>query len=150
MGEIQLVAADWLTQLIAERIRKIWDAYMAVDASGHNELLAEDYSAVHPDGSFHLGRPTAQQIAAAPIAGYWLTGMQTWPITGEVALARYQAEVEAKSAEQASRFRSEVGQVGVEAKSAGQGLRFRFAVGEMWVKRGGMWKCRYYQATMLS
>ena len=130
MGEIQLAAADWLTQLIAERIRKIWDAYEAVDAAAHDELLTEDYSAVHPDGSFHPGRPTAQEIAAAPIAGYWLTRMQTWPITGEVTLARYAAEV--------------------EVKSAGKASRFRFAVGEMWAKRAGVWKCRYYQATMLS
>jgi hypothetical protein len=44
----------------------MWDAYRAVDERANSEILADDFGAVHPDGSVHIGTPTAKEIAAAP------------------------------------------------------------------------------------
>ena len=129
MAKVKALTRDALSKALAERLEKIWDAYTAFDAETHNALLAEDYRAVHPDGSVHPGKPTADEIKAAPIEDYWLRELQAWPIGEEAALATYVAEV--------------------EVRSHGSAARFKFAVGEVWAKRGGEWKCRYYHATML-
>jgi uncharacterized protein DUF4440 len=127
MSRIQLASQHELTQAIAERLRALWDAYLQNDAAAHNATLTEEYRAVHADGTVHLGKPSAEEIAAAPIEDYWLTGLQAWPTGDEAAIATYTAEVEVRS--------------GLSAK------RFKFEVGEVWLKAGGEWKCRYYHAT---
>jgi len=124
MNEIVLKRKDALTEALAGKVRGIWDAYMAEEANLHASFMTEDYSAVHPDGSFHTRAPTAEEIAAARISGYRLTEMEAWPIGSDAALMRYLAEVEAGSG------------------------KYRFVVGEVWVKRHGEWKCRYYQPTI--
>ncbi|HTZ49016.1 MAG TPA: nuclear transport factor 2 family protein [Verrucomicrobiae bacterium] len=116
-----------LTRALAECIQKIWDAYLVADETTHNELLADDYRAVHPDGTVQLGKPTNQEIAATPIEDYWLRDMEAWPVGTEGAIATYNAEVEVRQ--------------GLSAQ------RFAFAVGEVWMKHAGQWKCRYYHAT---
>lgn len=100
-----------------------------VDESAHSALLADDYRAVHPDGTVHMGKPTAKDVAAAPIEDYWLRDLEAWPVGDEGAIATYTAEIEVRS--------------GLSAQ------RLRFAVGEVWMKQHGEWKCRYYHATML-
>ena len=129
MNRIRLEKDDELTRTLAERLRSVWDAYLAIDESAHNEVLADDYRAVHADGSIHLGRPTAKEMAAAPIEDYWLRELQAWPVGGEGAIATYTADVEVRN--------------GLSAE------RSQFAVGEVWMKHGGVWKCRYYHATPL-
>jgi hypothetical protein len=46
---------------------KIWEAICKSMNRPHSELLAEDYCAVHPDGTVRIGKPGTKEIAAAPI-----------------------------------------------------------------------------------
>ncbi len=128
MGEIQAAGQNELTLAIAERLRELWDSYVRIDAAAHSAVLAEEFRAVHPDGSVHIGKPSAAEIAAEPIEDYWLTELQAWPAGEEAAIATYTAEVQVKDGE------SSVG--------------FEFEVGEVWLKVSGQWKRRYYHATM--
>lgn len=129
MAKIEFAKRDPLTEALGDRLRRLWDAYTSFDAATHHDILAEDYRAVHPDGTVHLGKPTTEDIAAAPIEDYRLSELQAWPIGDEAALATYTAEV--------------------EVRSHGSAARFKFAVGEVWAKGGDEWKCRYYHATIL-
>lgn len=115
-----------LTQEIAPRLFAIWDAYQNQDAVRHNSILADDYTAVHPDGSVH-GKPSAQQIAAAPITRHTLARLRVVALAPDVALVSYVAEA--------------------EGPSAGQTIHAKYSVGEVWVRRHGEWFCRYYQGT---
>jgi len=126
---IQIGKENELTQTLAERLAQIWDAYLMADEEAHSALLAEDYRAVHPDGMVHIGKPTAKDMAAAPIEDYWLRDLEAWPVGDEGAIATYTAEIEVRS--------------GLSAQ------RLRYAVGEVWMKHGGKWKCRYFHATGL-
>src|ERR1700739_2905174 len=96
MGGIHLLAQNDLTRLLAWRLDQIWDAYVRVDEESHNQYLTEDYRAVHPDGSVQIGRPSAAEIAAAPIEDYWLADLQAWPIGADGAIASYSARVLAR------------------------------------------------------
>jgi len=129
MPRIQRAKENDLTRELAERLRNIWDAYLLADEEAHSEMLADDFRAVHPDGTMHVGKPSAKEMAAAPIEDYWLRDMEAWPVGEEGAIVTYTAEVEVRS--------------GLSAQ------RFQFAVGEVWMKHAGQWKCRYYHATML-
>jgi hypothetical protein len=129
LGRVHPLRENELTRDLAERIQKIWDAYLIVDEAAHSGLLADDYRAVHADGTVHFGKPTAEEISAAPIEDYWLRELEAWPVGEEGAIATYNAEVEVRH--------------GLSAQ------RFRFAVGEVWMKHSGEWKCRYYHATMV-
>ena len=128
MGGVHATAQNELTRTLAERLRELWDAYLRIDETAHSAILAKEYRAVHPDGSVHIGKPSAKEIAAAPIEDYWLRELQAWSAGEEAAIATYTAEVEVRS--------------GLSAK------RFKFEVGEVWLREGGQWKCRYYHATM--
>ena len=116
-----------LTLALAVRLQGVWDTYLTVDAPGHSEILADDYRAMHADGSVHVGKPSAEEMEAAPIEDYWLRDLQAWPVGEEGAIATYTAEIEVRA--------------GLSAK------RLRLEVGEVWMKHGGVWKCRYYHAT---
>lgn len=128
MGEIRAGARDALTETIAARHREMWDAYMRVDEPAHSACMTEDFRAVHPDGTVHVGRPSAKEIAATQIDDYWLTEMHAWPLGADAAMATYTAEVRVSSGD------------------APAGL-YQFEVGEVWLVKEGNWKCRYYQAT---
>lgn len=129
MTRIQLVKQNELTQALAGRLEQLWDTYLMGDEPAHSALLADDYRAVHPDGTVHIGKPTEKDIAAAPIEDYWLRDLEAWPLGEEGAIATYTAEIEVRK--------------GLSAQ------RLCFAVGEVWMKQRGEWKCRYYHATML-
>jgi ketosteroid isomerase-like protein len=116
-----------LTPAISPLIQQIWEAYRRGDATAHNAQLTDDYTAVLPDGSVHSGKPTAQEIQAAPIGVHILSDVRVVQTGPETALANYLATVEVP---------------GENAKLV------RFYVGELWVKQAGQWKCRYYQATL--
>ena len=129
MGDVHPLSQNDLTRTIADRLTEIWDAYVRVDEESHSKHLTEDYRAVHPDGSVHIGRPSAAEIAAAPIEDYWIADLQAWPVFDDGAIVSYTAEVEVRT----------------ETTSG----RFQFIVGEVWLRRDNQWKCRYYHATML-
>ena len=120
MGGVHATNQNELTRTIAERLGELWDAYLRIDGAAHRRVLAKEYRAVHPDGTVHIGKPSAKEIAAAPIEDYSLRELQVWP-TGEEAatIATYTAEVEARS--------------GLSAN------RFKFEVGEVWLREGGPW-----------
>ena len=110
--------------VISQRFSNAWDAYKKRDAAGLSALLAAEYTAVNPDGTLHLGKPTLQDIAAAPIVGYSLSEVRVEMLEPEIALVTGVAEVETPG-----------------------GARARLVVGEIWVKQSGQWLCRYYQGT---
>jgi hypothetical protein len=128
MGEVHVAGQNELTRTLAGRLRELWDAHLRLGEAAHSAILATEYRAVHPDGNVHIGKPSAEEIAAAPIEDYWLRELQTWLAGEEAAIATYTAEVEVRSGESPRRF--------------------KFEVGEVWSKVGGQWKCRYYHATM--
>lgn len=128
MARIHRIKDNELTNTIAEGLGKTWDAYLVGDESAHSEMLAEDYRAIHPDGTMRTGKPTAAEMAAAPIEDYWLREVEAWPVGDEGAIVTYTAEIEVRR--------------GLSAE------RLKFAVGEVWMKHGVEWKCRYYHATM--
>ena len=127
MGEIRSGAQNELTKLIADRMRELWDAYARIDEAAHSALLTREYRAVHPDGTVHLGKPSAKEVAAAAIEDYWLTELQAWPVGEEAAIVAYTAEVKVKGEDSTKKH--------------------KFEVGEVWMKEDGKWKCRYYHAT---
>ncbi len=129
MGRIHLAKDNDLTRTLAQRIRGMWDAYLLADEPAHSEFLSDDFRAVHPDGTVHLGKPTLAEIRANPIEDYWLRELQAWPVGDEGAIATYTAEVEVRNGQSAERLKYEVGQV--------------------WMKHAGAWKSRYYHATSL-
>ncbi len=109
-------------------VQRIWNAYRAGDIAEHNHWMAEDYIAVHPDGSVH-GRPTKEQILAAPIGKFSLSEFKVAQLTDGVALLNYVAEVENPPERPA--------------------FHFRWRVGEVWKRIDGEWRLRYYQPTPL-
>ena len=129
MGKVYPAKQNELTLALAKRMQEQWDAYIRVDEAAHSAILADEFRAVHPNGTLHIGKPSATEIAAEPIEDYWLRELEAWPVGEEAAIATYTAEVEVRS--------------GLSAQ------RHRFAVGEVWMKYGGQWKCRYYHATFL-
>jgi hypothetical protein len=125
MGDIQLLTENELTWIMAEKLRKVWNAWVKHDEAAHDELLAEDYRAVYSDGTVHVGGPAAGEMDAQPVEDYWLKELQAWPVGQEAAIVSYVAEV----------------------KSPAKETRLRFLVGEVWVKRAGQWKELHYQET---
>ena len=129
MNTARDTASAEVTRAISTRLLTLWDAWKNKDAAAHNAALADEYSAVHPDGTLHAGKPTAPEIADAPIIGYNLSVLQVASVGPDAALVTYIAKVEVPC--------------GDHSKHA------QFAVGEVWVKQRGEWMCRYYQATLM-
>jgi Domain of unknown function (DUF4440) len=129
MNKVALASDDELTQTLARRIQALWDAYRSVDPARYDASLTDDYFAVHPDGSLHFHKPTAQELAAAEVDHYHLTQLRAVRLGEEAALVTYIAEV------------------GIASHLAP--VTVKSAVGEVWTKHLGDWKRRYYQATLL-
>jgi ketosteroid isomerase-like protein len=123
-------AAPTLEATVSDRIHRIWQAYKDGDVDAHNALLADDYTAIFPDGSLHLRRPTLEEIRSNPLSSYALNDVRVVPVTPDVALASYVADV--------------------EGPLRGKWTHIRWRAGEVWVKRQGQWKCRSYQPTPLA
>ena len=120
-------AAPTLEATVSERIHRIWQAYGKGDIDAHNALLADDYTAVFPDGTLHLRRPTLEEIRSSPMSSFALSDLRVAQVTPDTALASYVADV--------------------EGPLHGKTIHIRWRVGELWVRRRGEWKCRSYQPT---
>jgi len=120
-------AAPTLEATISERIHRIWQAYGKGDIDAHNALLADDYTAIFPDGTLHLRRPTLEEIRSNPMSSFALSELRVTQVTPDTALASYVADV--------------------EGPLHGKTIHIRWRVGELWVKRQGEWKSRSYQPT---
>ncbi len=116
-----------LTEAIRPRLLAIWEHYKNQEADAHNALLADDYQAVGPNGILRSRKPTAQEIAQAPLTAYTLVQVKAVALAPDVALMTYTAEV--------------------DGPSGGKIIHVTYQVGELWVKRAGEWKCRYYHGT---
>jgi hypothetical protein len=97
LGRIHATKTDPLTSALVDRLQKLGDAYLLADEEAHSAFLADDYRAVHPDGTVHVGKLSAKEIAAEPIEDYWLRDLAAWPVGHEGAIATYTAEVEVRN-----------------------------------------------------
>ena len=90
-------------------------------------IIADDFNSFWPDGSRHIGKPTAQQMSEQPITGYNLSQLRVVPVGADAALVTYFSDV----------------------KTPGDNVEHHMAVGEIWVKRNGQWLIRGYSGTRM-
>src|SRR5258705_12087385 len=64
-----------ITEAISARLHAQWDGWKNRDAASNNASIADDFTCFWPDGSRHVGKPTAQQIAEQPIGGINIPGL---------------------------------------------------------------------------
>ena len=62
-----------ITEAISARLHAQWDGWKNRDAASNNAIIADDFTSFWPDGSRHVGKPTAQQTAEQPISRYTLS-----------------------------------------------------------------------------
>jgi ketosteroid isomerase-like protein len=121
------VSIPELTEAISARLVAQWEAWKNQDAASNNALIADDFNSFWPDGSRHIGKPTAQQMAEQPITGYKLSQLRVVSVGADAALVTYFADI----------------------KNPGDNVEHRMAVGEVWVKRSGQWLIRGYSGTLI-
>ena len=117
---------EW-TEAISARLIAQWKAWKNQDAVSNNAIIADDFNSFWPDGTRHIGRPTAQQMAEQPITGYKLSQFRVVPVGADAALVIYFADI----------------------KTPGNEVEHHMAVGEFWVKRNGQWLIRGYSGTLM-
>jgi hypothetical protein len=117
---------EW-TEAILARLVTQWEAWKSQDAASNNAVIADDFQSFWPDGSRHVGKPTAQQMSEQPITGYKLSEFRVVPVGTDMALVTYFAGV----------------------KIPGDNVEHRMAIGEFWVKRDGQWVIRGYSGTLM-
>ena len=121
------VSIPELTEAISARLVAQWEAWKNQDAASNNVIIADDFNSFWPDGSRHVGKPTAQQMSEQPISGYKLSQFRAVPVGADTALVTYFADV----------------------KTPGNDVEFHMAVGEVWAKRNGQWLIRAYSGTLI-
>jgi len=117
--------AEW-TQAIHSRLLAQWDAWKNKDVEANNAVIADGFAAFCPDGSRRTGRPTAQQMADEPMAGYSLSEFRVVPVAADAALVTYLAEIETVDS-----------------------VHHRMAVGEFWILREAEWFIRGFSGTLM-
>jgi hypothetical protein len=120
-----------LTEAISARLVAQWDGWKNQDAASNNAIIADDFTSFWPDGSRHIGKPTAQQMSEQPIAGYKLSEFRVVPVAVDAALVTYFANVK------------------IPGDNVEHQKEFQMAVGEVWVKRNGQWVIRGYSGTLM-
>ena len=125
------VSIPELTEAISARLVAQWEGWMHQDAASNNAIIADDFNSFWPDGSRHIGKPTAQQMSEQPITGYKLSQLRVVPVGADAALVTYFADVKTPGDK-------------VEHQK-----EFQMAVGEVWVKRNGQWLIRGYSGTLM-
>jgi hypothetical protein len=115
-----------MTEAISARLVAQWEAWKNQDAASNNAIIADDFHSFWPDGSRHIGKPTAQQMSEQPITAYKLSQLRVVPVGADAALVTYIADVHTPD-----------------------NLDHQMAVGEAWVKRNGQWLIRGYSGTLI-
>ena len=121
------VSIPEMTEAISARLTAQWEAWKNQDAASNNAIIADEFHSFWPDGSRHIGKPTAQQMSEQPISGYRLSELRVVPVGVDAALVTYFADI----------------------KTPGNNAEFHMAVGESWVKRNGRWLIRGYSGTLI-
>jgi ketosteroid isomerase-like protein len=127
MEMAQNVSIPELTEAISARLVAQWDGWKNQDAASNNAVIADDFTSFWPDGSRHVGKPTAQQMSEQPISGYKLSEFRVVPVGVDTALVTYFADIRIPS----------------------DNVDHHMAVGEVWVKRNGQWLIRGYSGTLV-
>jgi len=81
------------TEAIRARLLTQWEAWKNQDKASNDDVIADAFDAFCPDGSRRVGKPTAEQMAAEPIAGYKLSEFRAVPLGAVAALVTYFAHV---------------------------------------------------------
>jgi hypothetical protein len=121
------VSIPEMTEVISTRLHAQWEAWKNQDAASNNVIIAGDFHSFWPDGSRHIGKPTAQQMSEQPISGYQLSQFRVVPVGADAALVTYFADI----------------------KIPGNDAEFHMAVGEAWIKHNGQWLIRAYSGTLM-
>jgi hypothetical protein len=115
-----------MTEAIRARLTAQWEGWKNQDPAPNDAIIADDFHSFWPDGSRHTGRPTPQQMAEQPIAGYKLSELRVVPVGADGALVTYFADIKTPD-----------------------NVEHHMAVGEAWVKRQGQWQIRGYSGTLM-
>jgi hypothetical protein len=116
-----------MTEAISARLVAQWEGWKNQDTAPNDAIIADDFNSFWPDGSRHIGKPTAQQMSEQPITGYRLSQFRAVPVGADGALVTYFADV----------------------KTPGDNMEHQMAVGEFWVKRNGQWFIRGFSGTLI-
>jgi len=121
------VSIPEMTHAITAQLNAQWEGWKNQDPAPNEAIIADDFHSFWPDGSRHVGRPTAQQMSEQPISGYRLSELRVVPVGADTALVTYFADI----------------------KTPGNDTEFHMAVGESWVRRNGRWLIRGYSGTLI-
>ena len=124
--EMDVSIPEW-TEAISARLLTQWEAWKNQDAPSNDAIIADDFTSFWPDGTRHIGKPTAQHMSEQPITGYKLSQFRVVPVGVDAALVTYFADI----------------------KTPGNDVDHHMAVGEFWVKRQGQWLIRAYSGTLM-
>jgi ketosteroid isomerase-like protein len=124
--EMDVSIPEW-TEAISARLLTQWEAWRNQDAPSNDAIIADDFTSFWPDGTRHIGKPTAQHMSEQPITGYKLSQFRVVPVGVDAALVTYFADI----------------------KTPGNDVDHHMAVGEFWVKRQGQWLIRAYSGTLM-
>jgi len=116
-----------ITDVIRARLVTQWEAWKNQDTASNDAVIADEFDSFCPDGTRRVGKPTAEQMAAEPIAGYKLSEFRAVPLGADAALVTYFAHVSLPNDE----------------------TEYPMAVGEFWVKRSGEWFIRGFSGTLM-
>jgi hypothetical protein len=115
------------TEAIRARLVSQWEAWKNQDTASNDAVIADEFDSFCPDGTRRVGKPTAEQMAREPIAGYKLSEFRAVPLGADAALVTYFAHVSLPNDE----------------------AEYPMAVGEFWVKCGGEWFIRGFSGTLI-
>jgi Domain of unknown function (DUF4440) len=119
--------SEW-TQAIFARLLAQWEGWKNQDTAPNDAIVADDFNSFGPDGTRHMGRPTAQQMAEQPISGYKLSEFRVVPVATDAALVTYFADIQTPR----------------------DSVVHHMAVGEFWVMRNGQWIIRGFSGTLMT
>jgi len=115
------------TDAIRARLVAQWEAWKNQDTASNDAVIADEFDSFTPDGTRRVGKPTAEQMAAQPIAGYKLSEFRAVPLGVDAALVTYFAYVSLPNDD----------------------AEYPMAVGEFRVKCSGEWFIRGFSGTLI-
>jgi len=115
------------TEALRARLVGQWEAWKNQDTASNDPVIADEFDAFCPDGSRRVGKPTAEQMAREPIAGYKLSEFRALTLGADAALVTYFAHVSLPNDDTV----------------------YPMAVGEFWAKRAGQWFIRGFSGTLM-